>query len=396
MRPFRPRDLTIVLFALAALAVLSVAGVFLVPPTEAEEDGSSYSVTPRGARAAFLTLQQLGYRVERSFEPVTAITRDPSGVLLVFADPIEPPSDQDRHALQAFLDRGGVVVAAGRGAIAFFGGRTPREEARRDEQVGRPSRVADSREYRPAIADTLTRGVASIDVAPEAQPSRAPTGYIPVFGTDADAPVRIARIGPGRAIWMSSATPFGNDAIVRHGNLQFLLNAAGAPSERTILWDEKYHGHARSIWSYMARTPLPWALAQLGLIALTAAATFSRRRGPVRAKVIDPRTSPMEFVDTMGALYAQVKADGPSVDAARARLRRLLADATGLPAGCTDTALARAAAPRVAMEPEALAALLGASRAGEGRSALEIVQGLQAVAATLARQQRGAQVLNTE
>ena len=379
MRAFRPRDLTIVLVALTALAVLSVAGMFVVPPTEAQEDGSSYSATPRGARAAFLTLRQLGYRVERSFEPVTGVTRDPAGVVLIFAEPLEVPSDQDRRAIRQFLNGGGTVVAAGRVASAFFGG-----------IPGELSQQVEPREYAPVLPGSLTHGVTSIDVESEPQPSFALPGYVPVFGRDPDAPVRVAHVGRGRAIWVSSATPFVNEWIDRHGNLQFLLNVLGAPGEHTILWDERYHGHARSLWSYVGRTPLPWALAQLGLIGLTAAATFSRRRGPVRAKVIDARTSPMEFVDSMGALYAQAKADRASVDVARARLRRLLAEAAGVPAGCTDAALARAAAARVAMEPEALEALLTASGDGGERSALQIVQGLQGVAATLVLERRGA------
>ncbi len=387
MRAFRPRDLTLVVVALVALAALSTVGMLVVPATEADDDGSSYSAGPGGARAAFLTLVQLGYRVERSLEPVAAIAAEPSGTVLVFADPIEAPSEQDRRALRQFLERGGVVLAAGRLAADFLappaGAPPPSGSDPGSPAMGSDPRGVEPREFRPARADALTRGVESIDVAP---PGTAPvlTGadYLPLFGTGRDAPVRIARVGSGRAIWAASATPLANDWIARHGNLQWLLNIAGSPAATTILWDERYHGHTRSMWSYVARTPLPWALAQIGLIALVAAAAFSRRSGPVRPMVVDPRTAPMEFIDTIGALYARVKADRASVAAARGRLRRLLADATGLPPGGPDAALARAAAARVSIDPDRLAGLL-AGDGDEARSALEVVQDLQAVAAVL-------------
>ncbi len=389
MRAFRPRDLTLAVVALAVLAALSAAGMLIVPATEASEDGSSYSASPRGGRAAFLTLVQLGYRVERSLEPLTAVSVEPAGAVLIVADPIEAPSNQDRRALWQFLERGGTVLAAGRLAADFLDpalappGSDPGSKAVGSEPEATP------REVRPAGADALTRGVESIDVVPGAAPGLGRDDYRPLFGTDGDAPVRIARIGRGRAIWAASATPLTNDWIAKHDNLQWLLNIAGTPATATVIWDERYHGHARSMWSYIGRTPLPWALAQIGLIALAAAATFSRRRGPVRPRVEDPRTAPMEFVETIGALYGRVRADRASVDAARCRLRRLLTEATGLPAGCTDRALARAAAPRVGIDPDILTPLLAPPDAGDRRSALEIVRDLQRVAAAITREQRG-------
>ena len=39
--------------------------------------GSSYTANLQGAKAAYLLLEELGYRVERSIEPLAAIRRDP-------------------------------------------------------------------------------------------------------------------------------------------------------------------------------------------------------------------------------------------------------------------------------------------------------------------------------
>jgi hypothetical protein len=141
------------------------------------------------------------------------------------------------------------------------------------------------------------------------------------------------------------------------------------------------------MWSYAAATPLHWALAQVGVIAATLLATYSRRRGPVRSKVVDSRTSPMEFVDTLGGLYEQAHAAAASVGAALVRLRRLHLTASGLPAGSPVDALSRSAAARFGLsEQELHDVLVKAEHAAANPSldpaqALVLVKRLQAFAA---------------
>ena len=105
-------------------------------------------------------------------------------------------------------------------------------------------------------------------------------------------------------IYWASALPATNAAIDEPGHVELLVNAIGPPLDRRVLWDEHYHGHRRSAWSYASGTPLPAALAQLGVIGLAAFVTVSFRRRPLRAVPDPPRTAPLEFVDTMGGLYS--------------------------------------------------------------------------------------------
>jgi hypothetical protein len=104
------------------------------------------------------------------------------------------------------------------------------------------------------------------------------------------------------------------------------------------------------LWSYVADTPLAWGGAQIGLVALAAIAAVSRRRGPVRARFVEPRTSPLEFIDTMGALYERAGAAYAAIDAVRTRVRRRLAAAAGLSTTATDERLAAAAAQRAGID----------------------------------------------
>src|SRR5258708_32525758 len=49
---------------------------------------SSYSVQRHGAKAAYLLLQQSGYKVERWKQPPAQLPADASGALLVLAGPV--------------------------------------------------------------------------------------------------------------------------------------------------------------------------------------------------------------------------------------------------------------------------------------------------------------------
>lgn len=379
----RLNDITIVAATGVAIAVLAAAGAIISPaPVEGDERGSSFSAGPLGARAAYLTLGQ-GYRVARSLEPVTAVTHDPRHTVLVLASPSSAPSDQDRRALQRFIERGGIVLASGAIGADFLGGHA-------EEDTFLPS-VAPPTFHAPEIPSPLSAGARPIAMRSEVSDVHLDAAYVTVYGSDPGGVVRTARVGAGRAIWWAGSSPLSNGAIAESGNLELLMNALGPREARVVLWDEHYHGHARSLWSYTTATPLGWGLAQFGLMAAAALATYSRRRGPVRPKVVDARTSPMEFVETLGGLYEQARAASASVAAAHARLRRLLLAATGLPPSTSGDALARAVDARLGIpEAETRNVLAEAERAATDPSiaaaeGLAVVRRVQALGARLSR-----------
>jgi len=218
--------------------------------------------------------------------------------------------------------------------------------------------------------------------------------YATVYADARGAAVVAARIGRGRVIYWASALPATNAAIDEPGHVELLVNAIGPPLDRRVLWDEHYHGHRRSAWSYASGTPLPAALAQLGVIGLAAFVTVSFRRRPLRAVPDPPRTAPLEFVDTMGGLYERAGATTTAVAVALAHLRRRLTAVSGLPADVDDATLARGAAARAGQSPASLAALLARARdAARGpltaAAALSVVRSLQEASRAVDRQARG-------
>lgn len=347
----RLTDTVILAGAVLIIVMLAVISAVISPaPAASEERGSSYSAAAQGAKAAYVTLKQLGYRIDRSIEPLTALAAAPDTTTLVLASPSLAASDLDRKALQRFMERGGVVLATGLVGANFLGATAAKD--RHEESAS---------EYSRAILSPLAAGAPRIHMAQEAEPLWLGGAFLTVYGTEPDGVVQTARIGAGRAIWWAGPTPLTNEALADFGHIELLLNALGPKEARGVLWDEHYHGHARSLWSYAVATPLPWAGLQLSLIVACILFTYARRRGPVRPKVIEPRTSPMEFVDTMGGLYEQAALTAQAVAAALARLRRQLVASSGLPPDSSVDALSRAASARLGVPQHALDELLAAA-----------------------------------
>lgn len=382
---WRTSDLTVLLVAGAGTVLLTAASFMVAPPdTLPRNDGSSYAAHPDGARAAFLLLKELGYHVDRSFEPVTAIRHAPEHTALVLANSSEAPSAQDVQALQAFVERGGLVLATGPVAAAFLPGVPQKTQRRNDPAALRASRA---RRHDRALPAALTDGVESVDMPSATTPLALDSRYVVIYGTDQAPAAVTGRFGSGHAVWWAGSAPLANGGIGRPRHVELLVNTLGPPGARTILWDEFYHGHTRSFWSYLAGTPVPFAILQLTAIAGVALFTYARRRRPVRERVVEPRTSPLEFIDTMGGLYERAHASAAAVATVYAHVRRRLLTALGLPLTTDDERLAAVAADRLAFDHAALSGALSNARAASGdsdltaRQAVPLVAELQAFAA---------------
>ncbi len=384
-RPGGSRDLVVVLIAAAVMLVVAGIATVVAPPDEGlGMRGSSLSSGSEGGKAGFLLLRRLGYVVQRTFDPMVAVDADPSTDVLVLMAPKQPPSDLDVKALTRFIEAGGVVlVAEADGWLPSLKmGPTPSSPATTPEAM---------------LASPLALGAPKIrmDHLGGAGAPRPP--FTTIYADARGTAVAVGRIGQGRVVYWASALPATNAAIDEPGHVELLVNAIGPPLDRRVRWDEHYHGHRRSAWSYASGTPLPAALAQLGVIAVAAFVTVSFRRRPLRAVPDPPRTAPLEFVDTMGGLYERAGATTTAVAVALAHLRRRLIAVSGLPADADDARLAQTAAARSGLSPDSLAALLAGARAATHgplatSAALSVVRSLQEASRTVDRQARGATI----
>jgi hypothetical protein len=374
-----------VLVAAALMLLVAGATAVIAPPDEGLGlRGSSLSSGAAGGKAGFLLLRRLGYVVQRTFDPMVSLAADPATDVLVLMAPQQRPSRLDTAALGRFVDAGGVVLVAeepawlpslARGAVRTSAATTPA----------------------PVVASPLALGAPAIRMDHVDGQGDPHPPYTTIYADARGAAVIAARIGRGRVIYWASALPATNAAIDEPGHVELLVNAIGPPLERRVLWDEHYHGHRRSAWSYASGTPLPAAIAQLGVIGLAVIVTVSFRRRPLRAVPDPPRTAPLEFVDTMGGLYQRAGAATTAVAVSLAHLRRRLIAVSGLPADADDASLSRDAAARAGLSPGSLAALLARARAAaEGplsaAAAVAVVQALQEASQAVDRQARGAAI----
>jgi hypothetical protein len=71
----------------------------------------------------------------------------------------------------------------------------------------------------------------------------SPASYTAVYTNPEGPGALVGHFGAGAAVWAIGSTPFLNRDIEKPGHLELLLNAIGRrPSDRTVLWDEYYHG----------------------------------------------------------------------------------------------------------------------------------------------------------
>jgi len=327
-------DRKLLIAAGVLLIVVAIASAVVSPPKTDQQSGypSSYSSSWDGAKAAYEVLQASGYQIERWEGEPAEIKGDATHEVLVLADPWQLATSEDRNAVREFLMRGGRVLATGSMAATLL-------------PKGKPfvggARLEDKTTFKPLAPSPLTAGVETITmIAPKGWAPENPSQLV-VFGDSSTAAVVSYREGNGEVVWWGSSSPLTNGSIKDAGNLALLLNSVGPREGTKILWDEYFHG-ARGTWeSYFDRTPLPWGVWQVVLVFLAILLTFSRRSGPIRMPAKVSRLSPLEFVETLGDLYATGHAGTAAVRIAYQRLRFLLTRQLGLAPDVPAAAMAR-------------------------------------------------------
>ena len=281
----------------AALLVLALAlSVFVVSADRGSGAlPSSYSAGDNGTKAAFLLLQQMGYSPRRWTENPRGLADLPPNATLILAEPM-PSDESDMEAVRQFLRKGGRVVAAG----DSFAGFVPEHPTR----PGRPHFQWKS--YRPHEPSDLTRGIEEIALAPkfyfDSEKTEAP------FLDGDESPVTRFSYGAGEVIWWSTTEPMSNSGIGEKDNAQLLLNSVGDAGRGPVLWDESFHQDGKTVIDSVLASPLRWALLQAALIGALVCLTYSRQFGPARQSVVTSRLAPMEFVETLAALYQKAGA----------------------------------------------------------------------------------------
>jgi hypothetical protein len=348
------------------LVILMVASAYLSPKQNSGRSSypSSYATDWGGAKASYLLLQDLHYRVERWEQSPTEIGGTSRDEVLILAGPTQAPSDDERSAIFDFLQQGGRVVASGSGAAKLLPDAPPLTQNYLTEETSK---------FPALLPSPLMRGAPEISMfPPEDWQPKSPSQLV-VYGNQETAAVITYQVGKGQVIFWGDSAPLTNGGIRESGNLPLFLNSIGPPDTVRVLWDEYFHGAHGTLWSYFARTPLVWGVVQFGIVFLAIVATHSRRQGPIRVPAKVPRLSPLEFVETLGDLYSSAHAGSAAVRIAHQRLRFQLTRQLGLPPNSPDADFARSASKALAWSEQEISATL--ARAERAAASAKVADG---------------------
>jgi Domain of unknown function (DUF4350) len=377
------RDLRLLIAAGVVMLLLLGLTYAISPPPPAQqaiEFPSSYSSNWAGAKAAFLLLRQLDYRVERWEQSPENLPVDSQGSVFVLAEPLQGATSEERLAIRRFVMGGGRLLAAGASAA---------EMAPDAEALAIPDFNPQAKTYSALLPSPYTRDAPEITMmAPDAWTS-SPHAWLALYGTDDKVAAVSYKVGRGEVIWWASPSPLSNGSIRDKNNMAFFLDCIGPPADAHVYWDEYYHGAKESLALYIVGTPLPWAGLQIALAFAAILFTFSRRAGPIRAPATESRLSPIEFVETLGDLYRSAHAAPAAVSVAYRRFRFALSRKIALPATAKLPDICRAASVRFGWQEAPLLDTLARSERAmrsinlDDREALDLVRYLHDYSAGL-------------
>jgi Domain of unknown function (DUF4350) len=383
-----PGDRKLLIIAGALIAAISTIALLVSPPSTPPSLGipSTYSADSSGAKAAYLLLNELGYRVERWVRPPEDLPElsvqgnskdtagDPARTVLILVDPFIPASNEENLSLRKFVQQGGQVLVTG----AMGNMLAPPHAlttSRRDE--------IEEKIYRAELPAPLTRGAPEISMKANTRWAGQSGYHMRYYGDDEGGAVVVYEMGKGRVVWWANSGPLTNFGLTESSNLMLFLNSIGDPSTTRVLWDEYYHGERQGFWSYLGRTPIPWSMAQVGLVLAAALFTFGRRSGPMRPLSKESRLSPLEFVETLGDLYQRKGGAAEALAVAYQRFRFLLLKRLGLPPAASLQEIQRGVRERLGWTTPGFSETLQRCELGvkdkslTGARALHLIQELQ-------------------
>jgi hypothetical protein len=362
-------DRRLLMWAAAILVPIVIALAIVSQPDEDSGVPSTYSAKTKGAKAAFVLLQEAGYDAQRWERSPADLPIDSGSTVLVLAGPTDYPSREEKEALERFLDHGGTIVATGSFSSFFLP----------EAKIGGEAFVSPEwKDFQPSNLTSLTRG-GTVQMSPDGYWESPSLKYL-VHYADGDRPIVVSyKVGQGQVIWWGSSIPLSNAGIEKSGNLALLLNSVGDPREVHVFWDEYFHGYRRSIGSYFFDKPVLLGFAQGALVCLALLFTYSRRNGPIRPWHEPSRLSPLEFVETLGNLYRQANAVQAALDVPYARFRYLTTKQLGLKSDIPAADLARAIRNRLRYKDPGLEDTLHAIEATRHGPELSEAQTLELV-----------------
>lgn len=318
------RDRQIVLGILTVMVVLIIAFSMFAPANDdSNPSPTTYNSGSEGTKAIYLVLGELGYGAERwEAAPEDLKNVAAEKTTLILAEPNFPTENAKfvQANIADFLSRGGRVLATGREGAYFLP----------EAKTGAPTRLYQDLCFSTPEGIGPLAQVGKVSLADSVRwTATEPKFRVSQLCGD-DAVVVSYNYGAGEAIWWSSSRPMTNRGLKEDASLKLVLASVGGV-DRRVLFDEYFHGERASLWDTAKGLPITQIAWQCVAVAVLLVLSFGRRSGPIRLSARLPRSSPLEFAESMGRLYRKAGATQAAVDAARRRLLKFLEEQCGIP-----------------------------------------------------------------
>ena len=320
----------VLFFAGAVLLLIAVASLLAPPSDDSDKTPNTYNSGTAGTKAAYLLLGDLGFPTARWEQPPSQLAAlDAPHTTLILAQPVVPVEklDDARAAISGFLNRGGRVLVTGPEAADLLPG----------SSTGVPTQPFQKLCLTTPEGRGLLARAGQVSIVDHARwTALTPLVHVEQW-CGGDAVVVTYRVGAGTAIWWSSALPLTNQGLKEDASLKLVLASVENPSSvenkprRHILFDEYFHGVQTSLFGLTRGLPLAQIAWQTAAVAVLLVLSFGRRNGPISVSLRLPRTSPIEFAESMGHLYRKAGATQAATESARHRLLNFLVARCGLP-----------------------------------------------------------------
>jgi hypothetical protein len=343
------------------LAIVAINFIFMADDSgeqENEQTGSrsSYRATPFGTLGFYELLAESGYEVTRFTEPLTSLAARHDITTLVIISPpaFFGPSEEEFQSLNAWIETGGWLIVIDRDIEASFG--------KAEASTHRAKSQTEVRRLQPTL---YTRSVERLELSPFANRVKVKNAaFTDHIGDDQGAVLADAKVGKGRVVLLTDPFVVANNGIAKGDNAILAMNLF-ADSERpagVIAFDEHHHGFGLSrsegVIAYFSGTPVPWMMAQLGVIALFVVYTYGRRFARPLPLKQERRTTNLEFVSSMANITRLARASDLAMKNIYGEFHKRLCRYAGLSPTASAERLAAITARRSRLREDELRGLL--------------------------------------
>jgi hypothetical protein len=329
---------------------------------------SSYNPSPEGTKAIFVTLEKLGWRIERWEHPWTKLASQ-AGVL-VFTDLSSDelygghgamsPTREEAVALARWVAHGNTLLFYANPDEPLW--RSTRElldeihvqlqtnAANNVERRGIWELTRTSQAFHRITPSDLTRAVRNVEEEQNPGFRIVEGAVVPLVVSDESAVHALwAPHGRGQVVVFSSASFIDNQFVPAKDNLALLLNLLHElPAGGTVLFDEYHHGYSSefAMRDFLGLPAVRFAALQLALVVGLLLYSQARRFGEPVPLVVETRRSVLEYAVALGDLYRRADTQLETVDYLYQHARRELIDRHGLRADATAAEIAARLASR--------------------------------------------------